>query len=323
MKSICTPLSALFLFGSLFFFAACQTDTPKKQASDSTAATAQNSATPDSVVIAPEQAVYVAAVDELRVRETPTLTGKVLMTYKKGDVLTLTGKQSTEKVSVELQGKKTTDVFKEVNLARGGQGWVFAGGIERSKGKPKNAETTLNLTADEWLVTPQKVGKITKNTTKQDLITLFGKQNVVDEKEIYANGDVPPFAGVIVFKNEPNELQIVWDEKHKNKEISFIMIRGTGSKWHTIQGIQVGTSLTQLNALNGKPFEFSGLGWDYGGYINNWKKGNLALLEKGFSLRLSSDINNDSRFLGDQTCKSDAKGIEKMGIYVDELSINF
>ena len=321
MKSSLTLSLAFFLLGSLFFLVACQNDASKKQVNGSDT-TAVNPPQTDSTVLAPEQAVYIAAVNDLRVRETPTLAGTVLMTYKTGDVLTLTGNQSTEKVTVELQGKKITDVFKEVNLARGGQGWVFAGGIERSKGKPKNAEIPLNTNDDDWLVTGEKVGKITKNTTKQDLITLFGKQNVVDEKEIYANGDVPPFAGVIVFKNEPNELEIVWDEKHKNKKISFIMIRGTGSKWHTKQGIQVGIPLTQLNTLNGKPFEFSGLDWDYGGYINNWQKGNLQVLENAISLRLSSEGNTDSRFIGDQTCKSDAKGIEKLRIFVGELSIS-
>ncbi len=302
-------------------FTACKNDQkPAKVAGENTdtAKAAVGEAVAKPTESAPKM-VYTSLVENLRIREKPTADGTVLTTVKKGDVLDLTGKKTTEKVTMELQGKPVSDVFYEVNLARGGQGWVFAGCVQAS---PQTANTpTANANDNDGLITQNNIGGITPKTTEAELFKLFGKENVTKEKEIYANGDVPPFKGYMIYKGKPDELQIALDPDKKGT-ISFIMVRNVGAKWHTAEGIRVGTTLDELNKLNGKPFDFSGLDWDYGGYINDFKGGKLAKLNDVASLRLTHDGNLAQKFMGDQTVKSDDKGLASGKIRVGEISVD-
>lgn len=259
--------------------------------------------------------VYTAAVNDLRLRETPDLNAKVVLTLKQGDKMTATGNKSTEKVTVELRGQKMTDVFYEVMTPDGKKAWVFAGGVTAE------SAASADNSNDMWLVSPKAVGKITANTTEQDLINLYGKNNVTPEKEIYANADVPPFQGVSIFKGKADELLVAWEEGKKGKAVATVFIRNAGGKWHTAQGVKVGMSLAELQKINGKAFNFTGFGWDYGGYAGGWEGGSLEG-QQGVSIRLDGG-NAGSKYQGDVSLRSDDKGLVNAGVKVSELAVSF
>ena len=48
------------------------------------------------------------------------------------------------------------------------------------------------------------------------------------------------------------------------------------SDWSGPEGIQTGESLQVVETANGGPFELQGFGWDYGGYVTDWKGGKIA-----------------------------------------------
>jgi hypothetical protein len=50
-------------------------------------------------------------------------------------------------------------------------------------------------------------------------------------------------------------------------------VYGEGN-WGTEYGLGLGTTLKELEKMNGKPFQFAGFGWDYGGIVT-WEGGNL------------------------------------------------
>ncbi len=70
----------------------------------------------------PEVEMYVAAVDKLRLRETPEANGKVITLLDKFAALTATGKRSDQKVSMPFD---EFDYFYEMTSADGKTGWVF------------------------------------------------------------------------------------------------------------------------------------------------------------------------------------------------------
>ncbi len=49
-----------------------------------------------------------------------------------------------------------------------------------------------------------------------------------------------------------------------------------GCKWHTESGVSLGTSLKQLERLNGRAFQIEPWGSDVGGNITSWRGGKLA-----------------------------------------------
>ncbi len=42
------------------------------------------------------------------------------------------------------------------------------------------------------------------------------------------------------------------------------------------EGIRLGNTVTDVEAANGTGFDLSGFGWDYGGYVRDWRGGKLA-----------------------------------------------
>ncbi|WP_462116346.1 hypothetical protein, partial [Lysobacter xanthus] len=55
-----------------------------------------------------------------------------------------------------------------------------------------------------------------------------------------------------------------------------MLIARDGATWTRADGVRAGLDTRALQALNGRPFAFSGFDWDYGGYVTDWKGGHLA-----------------------------------------------
>jgi hypothetical protein len=86
--------------------------------------------------------------------------------------------------------------------------------------------------------------------------------------------------GVVLYADQPRRrVEIFWDKQNYNpNRPAYIRIEGdsTGqSDWKTSNGITIGTPLADLQKLNGKAFDISGFGWDYGGFVTDWKGGQL------------------------------------------------
>ena len=64
----------------------------------------------------------------------------------------------------------------------------------------------------------------------------------------------------VVFPNSANELEIIWKKGHKFKKIDNIIIRK--GNWRTPEGIGIGTTKKELEAINGKAVTLFPLGED-------------------------------------------------------------
>ena len=118
----------------------------------------------------------------------------------------------------------------------------------------------------------------------------------------------------ILFPDTENEIQITWNDKERSK-INDIRFSEDG-KWKSSTGIEIGTSLEELNRLNGKPVSFYGFGWDYSGAVvfNNgkFKDSNLRVF-------LASDKSFPEKFYGDQIIKASPEEIAALDLKVQTL----
>jgi hypothetical protein len=132
---------------------------------------------------------------------------------------------------------------------------------------------------DPWLIPPDGLsGKITQRTSEIDLIQAFGKEHVT--KGSYYVGEDIEIPGTILYPDEPaKRLELTWKDKHLKRAPEQVHIYGEKSLWHTAKGITLGTSLNELELLNGRPFRLIGFDIDYQGTVLSWNGG---LLEKDF-----------------------------------------
>ncbi|BAY78506.1 hypothetical protein NIES25_49810 [Nostoc linckia NIES-25] len=115
---------------------------------------------------------------------------------------------------------------------------------------------------DTLIIPGERVGPITRTTTKRDLVKLFGASRVVDKTISGAEG-IGSFAATQLKLDRGRSLLVVWSDKTRTKPLD---VRNLGSAWKTREGISVGTPLSELRKKLGN-FKLYGLGWDYGGTI--------------------------------------------------------
>lgn len=140
----------------------------------------------------------------------------------------------------------------------------------------------------DWLIVPEKrVGAITPDSSYEQLAKAYGEDKIKDAEFYIAEGFCE--AGSVLFPDEPDKtLEILWGDKENNAYPTTIQMFQETTQWHTEEGVKVGVTANKLLALNQSAFTFSGLGWDYGGYIDSWKNGELSRLNN-ISLRLSAN----------------------------------
>lgn len=109
----------------------------------------------------------------------------------------------------------------------------------------------------------------------EDLSLLFGEQNLTDgEIEV---GEGVKLRGALLFEGvAKREVKILWKERGGRVKLWQVRISGESSRWVTESGITLGTSLTDIENINRFPFRLVGFGWDFGGTILSWGRGELA-----------------------------------------------
>ncbi len=109
--------------------------------------------------------------------------------------------------------------------------------------------------------------------SEEALVKQFGRANVVRGAVYVAEGNEEQ--GTILFpKNEKKRIEIVWKDKRRRRP-DWIRVP-EGSRWPSFAGIANGMTVQQVEKLNGRTFKLSGFDWDYGGFVTDWRGGQLA-----------------------------------------------
>ncbi|MBN4006361.1 hypothetical protein [Nostoc sp. LPT] len=175
---------------------------------------------------------------------------------------------------------------------------------------------------DTLIVPGERVGPITRKTTKQDLVKLFGVSRLVDKTISGAEG-IGSFAATQLNLNQGRSLLVVWSDNTRTKPLD---VRNLGSAWKTREGIGVGTPLRELRRKLGD-FKLYGLAWDYGGTIllNSSK---LSRYQGKLILRVDTAPNASEKFpndyqlvSGDGTFSSSNPHWKPLGISLTEIIV--
>ena len=132
--------------------------------------------------------------------------------------------------------------------------------------------------AQDWTIVPGKsVGPITAATSEAELITLYGKANVKRTQLDVGEGEMQP--ATTIFPADPTRTAaILWQDPETRLRPESVTISGHKTLWKTDSGITIGTPLTVIEQLNGRPFVLAGFGWDYEGTVWHADGGKLTAL---------------------------------------------
>lgn len=166
-------------------------------------------------------------------------------------------------------------------------------------------------------------GPFAKDASEETLVETFGGDEVVAEEIDGPEGS--SLDATLVYPNDPTRRLVVlwWDEEARARPASIIIEKE--STWTAPGGIHVGTTLVQVEKINGARFTLSGFGWDYGGSAG-FEHGALANLPGGCVLNLGFDqdpLVMDESILGDEQFSSDNPAIRKAKPTVGRIIVGY
>ena len=178
--------------------------------------------------------------------------------------------------------------------------------------------------SSDFLIIPGKsVGEIGRSSTYESLVKTYGERNVLKTK-LYV-GEGMEKEGVTVFPDDKTTMVEIfwWDEDPS--VVQMIRIQGENSKWHTPQGVTLGTTVKDLERLNEKPFKLLGLGWDYGGSVTNWNGGALDGLHARVQAGADSNVGEEAfaEIMGDKEIESSNSVLQEVNPTVFEIAVQF
>lgn len=120
------------------------------------------------------------------------------------------------------------------------------------------------------IVLGKSAGPITAGTTREQLVKIYGADNVADTEFPIGEGETVP--ATVVFPGTAREATVIWSPGNNSKKVDRVVI--TGDEWSLPEGIRHGDALEAVEEINGGPFMIYGFGWDYGG-VGYFKGGQL------------------------------------------------
>lgn len=170
-------------------------------------------------------------------------------------------------------------------------------------------------------------GAFGTGTTLDSLKAAFGAA-AVREEELYGPEGIT-FPGIVIHGDDPaRRIEVTLAEATADGPGGgSVAVRGGPSRWALPSGITVGSSFADVAAANRGPFQLSGLGWDYGGIVNDWQGGALAgdeLCRVQITFGLKDDAGDvDTSILGDTILSSTNPALANPAVVVSEVGLSW
>ncbi len=176
--------------------------------------------------------------------------------------------------------------------------------------------TTLTLTC---------APPFTPEATAGTLAAAFGPQNVIPETIDGPEGE--KLNVTAIYPADPTKrIEVTFRNEEERTGLVTVTVKEDASAWTGPGGLKMGDGLAAAEAANGGAFEVAGFGWDYGGYVSDWKGGKLAEPAPGChaSLRFQrSPGNNDMSLVGEEGRASDLPALRAAKPTVTEFGIRW
>lgn len=193
----------------------------------------------------------------------------------------------------------------------------------KQKDKKQSANNENKIAIDSTLLTDSTWGPVSASTNFGDLQRIYGSAHIKDDS-ICGPECADTIAVTKVYPDSTHEFIVYWNDSFYHKKIEMVRCYMAGAPYHSASGIKLGTTLTELLKINGKPISFSGFGWDYGGGVGTFGGGTLESSNLRFTLDVGEGVSEDSLF-GDRELNSEMPVVKKFAdkIRVSELFMPF
>jgi hypothetical protein len=152
-------------------------------------------------------------------------------------------------------------------------------------------QKTGTNTDARFLVTSSSFGLIKLSDDYDKLVMRYNAENVQDGKLQIAQSE-NELDVTYMFKGTAKEIIVHWLEKHKT--IARIEAVQPNNPYKDEHGIGYGTTMQELETINGATISFNGFKWEMAGMITDFHKGKLQYNNESDHVLFNIDIKNDN-----------------------------
>lgn len=157
--------------------------------------------------------------------------------------------------------------------------WLLLAALVAGTGCGRSRAPSAHFASDTlWLVAGDPAHDAVHATDSEaSLRARYGETNVVAGRVDVGEGQVE--RATILFPHDASRrLAILWADTLGRSRPTRVTVDGAPTRWVVAPGVSLGTSLAELERLNGRPFRLLGMGWDYAGTVVSWQGGRLDSL---------------------------------------------
>ena len=115
----------------------------------------------------------------------------------------------------------------------------------------------------------------TPDATPATLAAHFGRENVIPETVDGPEGQ--PLNVTAIYPKDPDRrIEVLFANEEERTGLITVMVTQPTSLWKGPGNIAMGAGIADVETANGGAFSVQGFGWDYGGFVSDWKDGKLG-----------------------------------------------
>lgn len=177
--------------------------------------------------------------------------------------------------------------------------------------------------ADTLIIPGQRVGPVTADTSRADLVAHYGEA-ALDDAPI-PMGEGTTAAGTVVMPGPDQQFAVVWQDASQTKPQ---LIKNFGPAWQTPEGLGVGIPYSEVEAILGD-FQLYGFAWDYGGTVMlegsqlDQYDGYLLLRLKPAATAIDQHSEAYQAMMGDQLFDSSNPNLDVLEPSIYEMVVDF
>lgn len=132
---------------------------------------------------------------------------------------------------------------------------------ETNATEASTSQAQATVLQDTTIIPGEQVGPVTRETSRADLVEIFGEAALNDSEIAVGEGFTE--SGTEVNLGTDQAFSVIWVDSSQTQPAT---VKDFGSAWQTPEGIKVGIPFSELQQILGS-FDLYGFGWDYGGTV--------------------------------------------------------
>jgi acyl-coenzyme A thioesterase PaaI-like protein len=215
-------------------------------------------------------------------------------------------------------GASTADrgAARETTRAAGTADTAAAGGGAAGGAAAAGADTL-------WLLAAAAAGDaVHAADSEATLVLRYGRANVRRDSLPGAEGE--SVYGTVLFPTDSVRTLYVYWRDDTFRGVESVRTAPGATAWVAWPGIAPGDAMTEVERRNGRPFDLSGFGWDYGGLVVDWRGGRFASLTAdtlGFTAVRFRAGRSAKAPQGEDTFSSASAGMRAADARVSDLTV--